>query len=156
MATTSAPRTLTNRFSVRVAAEKKEKQKQKQKQTLIATVSDRIDECTQDCEKRAPGVCGCGVVDRDLGFDNDGFPDWSRQILMATGSPMGTTSAPKTLTLTNRFPVRVAAEKKQKQKHTLIATVFPIVSTNAPKTAKRRRPVRGCGVRSSRQGLGFR
>jgi hypothetical protein len=56
---------------------------------------------------------------------------------MATGSPMATTSAPKTLI--NRFPVRVAAEKKQKQ--TLIATVFPIASTNAPKTAKRRRPV---------------
>jgi hypothetical protein len=52
MATTSAPGTLTNRFPVRVAAEKKEKQKQ----TLIATVSDRIDECTQDCERGHP-VC---------------------------------------------------------------------------------------------------
>jgi hypothetical protein len=58
---------------------------------------------------------------------------------MATGPPMATTSAPKTLI--NRFPVRVAAEKKEKQKQTLIATVFPIGSTNAPKTAKRRRPV---------------
>jgi hypothetical protein len=155
MATTSAPGTLTNQFPVRVAAAKK----QKQKHTLIATVFPIVSTNAPKTAKEGTRcVCGCGVVDRDLGFDNDGFPDWSRQILMATGSPMATTSAPKTLTLTNRFPVRVAAEKKQKQKQkqTLIATVFPIVSTNAPKTAKRRRPVRGCGVRSSRQGLGFR
>jgi hypothetical protein len=51
-------------------------------------------------------------------------------------SPIATTSADKTQT--NRFQVRVAAEKK---KQTLIATVFPVTSTNAPKTAKRRFPV---------------
>jgi hypothetical protein len=67
-------------------------------------------------------MCGCGVVDRDLGFDNDGGSRLPLQIPMATGSPMATTSASKTLT--NRFPVRVvAAEKKEKQKQTLIATV---------------------------------
>jgi hypothetical protein len=37
--------------------------------------SDRIDECPQDCEKKAPVVFGCDGVDRDLDFDNDGVPD---------------------------------------------------------------------------------
>jgi hypothetical protein len=72
-----------------------------------------IDERPQDCEKKAPGMCGCGVVDRDLGFDNDGGSRLLLQIPMATGSPMATTSALKTLT--NRLPVHVvAAEKKEK------------------------------------------
>jgi hypothetical protein len=66
MATTSAPKTLTNRFLVRVAAEKK------QKQTLIATV---IDECPLDCGKNVPGVCGCGVVDSKSDYDIDGVLD---------------------------------------------------------------------------------
>jgi hypothetical protein len=77
----------------------------------------------QDYAKTLAAQCGCG---EKVETDSDG-----------DGAPVAPTSAPKTLT--NRFPVRVAAEKKQKQ--TLIATVFPIASTNAPKTAKRRRPV---------------
>jgi hypothetical protein len=61
---------------------------------------------SQDPAKTLAAKCGCEEVERDSNGD---------------GSPMVTTSVPKTLT--NRFPVRVAAEKKQKQKHTLIATI---------------------------------
>jgi hypothetical protein len=74
---------------------------------------------SQDPAKTLAAKCGCEEVERDSNGD---------------GSPMVTTSVPKTLT--NRFPVRVAAEKKQKLR-TPTATRFPIATVKCPKTMQR-------------------
>jgi hypothetical protein len=68
----------------------------------------------------------------------------------ATVSPIATTSGYKTLT--NRLPVRVAAEK---QKRSLIATVFWIASAKAPQDLEKKVPsLCGCRIVDSDSDFG--